>query len=149
MHNTISQNIQAGVAVAAVCSIALSTGVPAFAQSPGESRFKKVVPQEPLKPEQPGTVASAPSKVKVVRVDCPVQQVTVGVETPASFQAPWWDTPFVMQLDSTSTSIPVGGKPGLSCIYKGSGRDWIVSRPVAPDYQSCAVAGKAFLCAPK
>jgi hypothetical protein len=94
----------------------------------------------------PAASAQTPPGRTTVRVACPTQQVTVGVETPASFPAPWWDTPFVMQLLSLSTSIPVGGKPGLSCIYKGSGRDWIVSRPVAPEFKSCVVNGYFFVC---
>jgi hypothetical protein len=83
---------------------------------------------------------------RTVRFGCPTQQVTVGVETPASFAKPWWDTPFLMQLQSLSTSLPVGGKPGLSCLYEGSGRDWIVSRPVAPEFKSCVINGKFFVC---
>ena len=93
-------------------------------------------------------VASAQVPPRIVRVPCPTPKVTVGVETPASLPKPWWDTPYLMQLDSLSTTIPVGGKPGLTCIYKGSGREWTVSRPLAPDFKSCTVAGQLFHCTP-
>jgi len=79
---------------------------------------------------------------------CPAQTVTVGVETPASFPKPWWDTPYVMQLKSLSTSLNVGGKPGLSCIYEGGGKEWIVARPMAPDFKSCSISGDHFVCTP-
>ncbi len=83
-----------------------------------------------------------------VHLKCPAQKVTVGVETPASFPKPWWDTPFVMQLKSVSTSLTIGGKPAMTCIYEGSGREWTVARPVAPDFKSCSVSGDHFVCTP-
>jgi hypothetical protein len=90
---------------------------------------------------------SGPGKLPV-HLRCPAQQVTVGVESPASFPQPWWDTPYVMQLKSLSISLNVGGKPGLSCIYAGSGKDWIVARPMAPDFKSCSISGDHFVCTP-
>jgi hypothetical protein len=94
-----------------------------------------------------GWAQSGPGKLPVL-LKCPVQTVTVGVEKPASLPQPWWDTPYVMQLDSLSTSSSVGGKPGLTCIYKGSGLQWTVSRPVAPQFKSCSVSGTIFKCTP-
>jgi hypothetical protein len=90
---------------------------------------------------------SGPGKLPAL-LKCPAQAVTIGVKNPAVFPKPWWDSPYVMQLDSLSTSIPVGGQPGLTCIYKGSGRQWEVSRPMAPQYKSCSVNGKVFHCTP-
>jgi hypothetical protein len=83
-----------------------------------------------------------------VKVECPVPSVTVGVKSPSPLPSPWWDTPFVMSVDSTSLST-VGGAPAIRCLYKGSGREWTIERPLAPDYQSCSVSGKSFLCIPK
>ena len=90
---------------------------------------------------------SGPGKLPVP-LKCPAQTVTVGVEKPATLPQPWWDTPYVMQLDSLSTTIPVGGKPGLTCTYKGSGKEWTVSRPMAPQFKSCSVSGTIFKCTP-
>ncbi len=105
-----------------------------------------------------GVAAAAAAAILAGRVDaagkvpvqlrCPAQKVTVGVETPASFPAPWWDTPFVMQLKSVSTSLMISGKPALTCIYEGSGREWTVARPVAPQFKSCSVSGDHFVCSP-
>ena len=83
-----------------------------------------------------------------VRVECPVAQVTVGVETPAQLPAPWWDTPFAMTLSGTSLTT-VGGKPGIACNYAGSGRDWVISRALEPDFASCTPQGHSFSCVPK
>jgi hypothetical protein len=93
------------------------------------------------------TSAHAAGKLPV-HLRCPAQTVTVGIETPASFPKPWWDTPYLMQLKSLSTSLGVGGKPGLSCIYEGSGKEWIVARPMAPDFKSCSISGDHFVCTP-
>jgi hypothetical protein len=89
---------------------------------------------------------SGPGKLPVL-LKCPVQSVTVGVESPA-LPKPWWDSPYLMQLDSASTTIPVGGKPGLTCTYKGSGLQWSIGRPMAPQFKSCSVSGTIFKCTP-
>ncbi len=83
-----------------------------------------------------------------VKVDCPVAQITVGVETPAQLPSPWWDTPFIETLDRTELTT-VGGQPGIRCWYRGSGREWDIARPLAPDYASCTPQGKSFSCVPK
>jgi hypothetical protein len=90
---------------------------------------------------------SGPGKLPVL-LKCPTQTVTVGVENPASLPKPWWDSPYLMQLDSLSTAIPVGGKPGLTCTYKGSGMQWSIGRPMAPQFKSCSVSGTIFKCTP-
>jgi hypothetical protein len=90
--------------------------------------------------------ASSQSAGKLpVLLKCPATAVTVGVKSPKLAQ-PWYDSPYVLTLDSLSTSIPVGGKPGITCIYKGSGKEWQVSRQVAPQFKSCSVSGQIFKC---
>jgi hypothetical protein len=80
-----------------------------------------------------------------IKVQCPVQQITVGVETPAQLPSPWWDTPFVEHLTGTALTT-VGGKPGIACLYAGSGKDWSIARPLDPDYASCTPQGTSFSC---
>lgn len=92
------------------------------------------------------TSSQAAGKLPVL-LKCPATSVTIGVKSPKLAQ-PWYDSPYLLTLDSLSTSIPVGGKPGLTCIYKGSGKEWQVSRPVAPQFQSCSVSGQIFKCTP-
>jgi hypothetical protein len=83
-----------------------------------------------------------------IPVNCPVSQVTVGVETPSSLPSPWWDTPVVMQLASAQMTT-VGGKAGILCVYSGSGKQWEIARPLEPDYASCKPNGKSFVCTKK
>jgi hypothetical protein len=67
------------------------------------------------------------------------------VKNPPQLQAPWWDTPFVMDLEKAQLT-QVGGKPAIGCVYSGSGRQWDIARPLEPNYSSCTVQGKSFLC---
>ncbi len=98
---------------------------------------------------KPTIVVPGTMKPKLpVKVECPVAQITVGVETPAQLPSPWWDTPYVQALDHTALTT-VGGKPGIACWYKGSGREWDIARPLEPDYASCTPQGKSFSCVPK
>lgn len=93
------------------------------------------------------SAASQPAGKLPVLLKCPATAVTIGVKSP-HFNQPWYDSPYVLKLESLSTSIPVGGKPGLTCIYRGSGKEWEVSRPMAPQFKSCSVEGQIFKCTP-
>jgi hypothetical protein len=117
-------------------SVFLLYGSPVFAQPAATTARPPVT--------APPKTTTAPPRVQV---DCPVASVSVGVKSPNPLPQPWWDTPFAMNLDSASLST-VGGAPALRCLYKGSGREWDIARPLAPDYQSCTLAGKSFMCIP-
>jgi hypothetical protein len=49
---------------------------------------------------------------------------------------------------SEPTSLTAGGKPALTCICTGSGKEWSISRPLAPDFKSCSISGDHFVCTP-
>lgn len=113
--------------------VAIGIAIPADAQPSNTAPSTKKPP-----------TTEAPARTKV---ECPAIKVTVGVEVPTVLPAPWWDTPYVMDLDSTSLTT-VAGKQALRCTYKGSGREWDVSRPLSPEFQSCTSQGKYFMCLP-
>jgi hypothetical protein len=131
----MTQGTRLALGVVLVAAIVVVVGHTARAATPAPNA--NVLVARPVGMPSPGNIP--------VTVQCPVPQVTVGVKNPPQLAAPWSDNPFLMDLRSVGLTT-VGGKPGIKCVYLGTGREWEVSRALEPNYSSCTPQAKSFLC---